>query len=404
MFFMILRNIKRHRYTSMMTAAICLFLVALLNLYFGNISENERQLSDLAKITSIQCKVTNLNGSRSSGLVISEEATDKILASPYVKDKKYTLRMMAGIGEFSIEEWESRLTLFAMGANEAAANVGFTSENVKMEIAEQEAFFASSDPVCIVSDKLMEKEGWKVGDIVPINFYYYDYSDPRLVHCFPLEVVDLKISGEMDSGISGSEQMPIDIMVPIETMRVRYHRNQKTFSVDSMGFYATDPLKINELKNEMKEIGFMDKIPAAEDAYQGNALTVNDTVFRSIASQLRQSIDILYAFFPLILITICIIGYITSFLLIGSRQKEFALMRGLGVSALRGVWLLFFEQMILVLLGVIIGSVAALLMRQEYMVVMKVNLIVFAGYLMGSLVALVRIGKRTTMRLLFEEE
>ena len=400
----IIRNIKRYKYKSMITLLICVSLVFLLNLYFGNINQNKSQLDNLANITPVSCQITNLNGSRSSIIVIPENVVDGLQASTHIKEPKFTVRLMAGIGEFPIEEWKENLKIFAMGANTATANPGMSADNIKLSPSEQAAFFASSDNICLASESLMNKNNWQIGDTVSLTFYYYDYNDPTQLYCLPLEFIDVKIVGYMTGDIAGADQMPIDILLPLETVRQSYHRNNLPFSADSGEFHLADPLNLNAFKEAMDELGFMEKVPTSQDAYQGNALTINDTVFRSLASQLRQSIDVLSAFFPLICITVVIIGYITSFLLSGSRQKDLALMRGLGVSASKGVSVLFIEQMILVLTGLIIGSIVSLLFAQRLRIIIEVNLIIFAGYLIGSLAALYRMGKHTAMQLLFAKE
>lgn len=148
----------------------------------------------------------------------------------------------------------------------------------------------------------------------------------------------------------------------------------------------------------------LDKVPTAELRYEGIALSVNDTTFRALASQLRQSMDALKGFFPFIVSIVIVISYITSFLLINSRQKEFALIRALGASKGKSFFLFFLEQLFLILLGEMVGILLAILLYQNIYVTLSTGVIFLFTYLLGCLTALWRMGKTSVMETLFSIE
>ena len=397
-------NIKRNRAKSIITVSICIFVLLLLNVYLKNMESNKEQLTSLPSVTSIYCRITNLNGSLETGLEISEDLVDKLLASDKVRDASFSLRLLAGEGEFPIEDWKEHLTLFVAGANTITAIAGLSPENIHMQEGEAADFFSSSEPVCLVSETTMEKYQWQMGDTVTLNLYYQYYDDRNQLHYEPLELMPVEIIGTVDTITSSTGQMSPDILLPFETLREGFHREQAPFAAESGSFYVAEPLQLNAFKEEMKSFGLMEKVPAADYNYQGIALAVRDTTFRTLASQLRQSIDTLQSFFPLIGLTILCIGYMASFLLLNSRQKEFALMRALGAGRGTCFGLLLSEQAALIFAGEILGGGMALLLLHSGTAVLSAGGVFFLSYLLGCMAALWRMGRTSVTEALFSTE
>lgn len=76
--YVIIRNIYRNKYKSIITVIICTCLVLLLNVYLGNIESNERQLEELPEAVPVYCIVTSLNGNRQAGLAIKGDFAVRI--------------------------------------------------------------------------------------------------------------------------------------------------------------------------------------------------------------------------------------------------------------------------------------------------------------------------------------
>lgn len=397
-------NIKRNRTKSIITAGICVFVLLLLNMYLKNIDSSKQQLESLPSVTSVYCRITNLNGSLEVGLEISEDLVDNLLSSNKIKDAAFTVRLLAGEGEFPLEDWKEKLTLFVAGANRVTAIAGLSPENIHMEEEAVTDFFASSAPVCLVSEPAMGKHQWEIGDTIPLNLFYQYYDDRNQLYYEPLEVIEVEILGTMDTIISNTGQMPADILLPFETLRESYRRQQVPFFADSTSFYVADPLQLNAFKEEMRSFGLMEKIPAADYNYQGIALAVRDSTFRTLAGQLRQSIDTLQSFYPLIGVTILCIGYIVSFLLMNSRQKEFALMRALGTGRGTCFRLFLLEQLALILIGGIVGGTAAIWLFGSGSTIILAGSIFIISYFVGCMAALWRVGRTSVTEALFSRD
>lgn len=397
-------NIKRNKTKGILTVSICIIILLMLNLYLTNLDSSKQQLKELAAVNSVYCRITNLNGSIETGLEIKEDIVDKLQSSAQVKNATFTVRLLAGEGEFPLEDWKEHLTLFVTGINRISAIGGLSPEMIHWQGEADENFFSTSIPGCLVSEFTMEKYHWNIGNIISLNLYYQYYDERNQLHYKPLELMPIEILGTVEPFLSTTEQMPSDILIPFDTIRECFRRQKAPFSADSAYFYVADPLRLNTFKKEMKSIGLLQKSPTADYNYQGISLTVRDSTFRTLGNQLLQSIDTLQSFLPLIGITIICIGYIASFLLINTRQKEFALMRALGVGKGMCFRLFLLEQLLLILLGEILGGVTAFLLFRRGVIVAIAGSSFFISYLSGCMFALWRMGRTSVINALFSME
>lgn len=402
-FHTVFNNIKRNQVKSISTVAICFFVLGLLSVYFNQISSNKAQLEELAKIIPIYCRITNLNGSLETGLEISDTLVQEVIDNIHVKDPAFTVRMVAGLGDFPLEKWREKLNLNVVGANTIDAITGLSKEMIKSN-HDTSDFFGSKQPICILSDAIMEKNQLSIGDTISLNLYYQYFDEHKTLHYEKLALLPLQIVGTMEEITDYSEQIAPDIILPFEMVRDNYREQGISFYADSAFFYVTNPLALNDFKKEMRRIGLLERIPTADYAYQGNALIVRDTTFRSLAGQLRQTIDVLQGFFPLIFFLMVFIGYIISFLLINSRQKEFALMRALGVSRGKTILLFLLEQSCLTIIGIGLGGGIIVLVLQNMNVAIYAGIILFVSYIAGCMFALWRMGKISVTQALFCKE
>lgn len=398
----ILCSMKRKKYRGMVTIGVSIFLVLLLNLYFGSIHSYQKQLKELSENIPVFCQITDKSGSQKNDIGISEEIVDSLLDTPHVKDLALTAWMAAGVGDFPMEEWRDHAIMFVAGLNRAEAIPGLTQEQIHMDAKEQMEFFDTTDKVCIVRDALMEKNRWKVGDVIPLNLIRYIYDDKNYeIQSEQLKVVDFKITGTMDEHFVTTAAIFPDMLMPFGAVRDVFVQEKVPFVADSASFYVKDPLDLDTFKEEMQSIGLMETASDSMSSYIGNALTVDDSMFISFANHLRQSIDILNAFFPVVCAAVIIIGYVVSFLLGSSRQEEFALLRALGQHKREVVCMFWLEQLFLAAAGNLAGSLIAILFTGDVSVALMVNAVIFISYLAGCAAAFLRIRRKNTMQLLF---
>ncbi|MBR1391882.1 MAG: hypothetical protein IJ567_10690 [Lachnospiraceae bacterium] len=194
--YIIIRNIIRNKKQSLITMLICVLFVELVTIYLGNMQSNRNQLNHLSETIPVQCQITNLNGTKSTGIWIDETLSGKLIVSGQIKDAAYGIQMLAGIGDFPAEDWGQNATLSVEGINCMEAVPGLTPENLSLDVTKED-LFGTADSGCIVSDALMEQNRWEIGEEIPVNLYYYEYDDEKGIHCCPLETLKITIVGKI---------------------------------------------------------------------------------------------------------------------------------------------------------------------------------------------------------------
>lgn len=395
-------DLKRRRAANLVTTGISFMLVLLLNLYFGSIRSYQTQLTELAENVPIFCQVTNLNGTLGNGLFISERTVEALEQSGQVKDLSYMTVMMAGEGDFQEAEYSKHLNLYVAGANNAEAVGELTNDMIHMESQDADSFFASDKMECIVNEKELAKRGWKVGDQITLKCYYYDpASEFHKIDIHPMGgVAEVTVVGTMEETTGKTNAIRTDVVIPGKTARNLFAQFGLSFFADTVTFHVRNPLQLNSFKEEMRDIGLMETSAEAGDSYTGRALTVRDGDFIASATHLRRSIELLQSFLPAVCILVLLIGYVVSYLAGNSRREEFALMRLQGVKKFQAAFLFLAEQMLLVLIGNVVGDLAAAPIVETLSGLFAVNGVLLTAYLIGAAAAYGRMSRGSVVYLL----
>lgn len=386
------RNLTRHYRKSILTAAIGILTVLLLVIYAGNIDSTRRQLTALPNAMEIRGAVSNLNGSQDFSLSISEERVEGIAACPEVEDQVFTVQLMAGFGEFTLEEWKENLHYFGAGINDIAGVPGLQSGEIRYAKQWDESLFAGEGSVCILNEWVMEKKGLELGDEVPITIYYYQYGQggSGIGKVTPLiEGKRYRIAGVMDMKEYSGNIVPPDMLFPFENIRGIFHKAGVDFTADSASFRVKDPFRLNECKRQMHEIGFLPVARDADFSYAGNALTITDENFINAAENLRETLAFLTGMLPFVIVIILFVGYLCSYLLIQGRRAEYATMRSVGMGWGHCFLVLLFEN---VMTSAAACAVVSLPVLPAGMMSAKALLfsdaVFFLSFLLGSAAAL----------------
>lgn len=403
----IIKSIKRQKSRSILVALVNLVLVVLLNLYFGLIGSYRTQLNDLAQNTPIKCIVTNPDGTIDVGIVVESACLIALQSAQQIKGLDLSNHLKAGFGEFEDAHWEENLNLDVSAVNRIDSSV--LPDNMKVNYQEgwDEALFAGSEKVCLLKKSEMEKQGYAYGDEVPFTVYYYLPNDEkRDVDILEFGYVHLKVVGEIDDSDPVESLHYPDMIVPFQMVREEFEDRKVDFTADAVSFYVRDPLALNAFKAEMEELGFLEiyKGQGNKFSYNGSALYVQDGTFITMAGRLKTAIRILTAFLIPMGVLVFIVGYVISHLLACGRVREFALFRSLGVKQLSAVWVFWSEQLILVLVGNMMGCLAVLLIGQRGIreIAMACGA-VFCGYMLGTMVALLLLVGNKPLPLLASE-
>jgi ABC-type lipoprotein release transport system permease subunit len=106
----------------------------------------------------------------------------------------------------------------------------------------------------------------------------------------------------------------------------------------------------------------------------------------------------------MISVLVSLLGFIISWLMVFTRRREFALMRGLGAKKSRVFVSFFLEQVVLSLLGCLLGCVSLLWLYTGGIVQILALLIFLVCYLFGATVSILFVGKVDLMELLTVRE
>ena len=402
MFSYVICSIKRRKAANLVTIGISIMLVLLLNLYVGSIRSYQAQLAELSENVPVFCQITNLNGTMGNELFISEQIVESLEQSACVKDLSYMTVVMAGEGDFKETEYSKYLNLYVVGANKVEAVGEMTDDMFSLDAQSMDELLASDRMECIVNGNVLRKRGWEIGDRITLKCYYYDpASEFQKIQLHSMGgTAEVTIVGTMKETEGKTNAIQTDIIIPGRTSRNLFAQFGLKFFADTVTFHVNNPLNLNGFKEEMKNIGLMEIVPEADSSYTGYALVVRDADFIASATHLRHSTELMQSFLPVVCILVLLIGYVVSYLAGNSRREEFALMRLLGVKKFPAAFLFLTEQILLVLIGNVVGNVLVIPAAVSLSGIFAVNGVLFAAYLAGAAAAYGRMSMGSVVYLL----
>lgn len=395
------KNALRHKKKSFLSILISGMIVLFLLLYISNIEKNQAQLIKLGRTIPITGSICNIDGSQDVGLQIDLEMLNKMRDTGLIKDEVTAMEICAAMPNTYDESALGCLCRF-VGTNSFSIFSSFTSKDVSYIDDYDESFLEGSEPVCIVRDRFMSEQNINLGDELEVEAYVQKYDkEGEMIDDFEkISSVKMKVIGSFKSKTQSRNEAPY-IISPIGFVESIYEGTNVRSYASAARFTLKDSLKVNEFKNEMQEIGFSSTNMQGGFSRVGKALTINDETFIMLATRLTESLNMLKSFAPLIFIIVAAIGFISSYLLMQSKQYEFAIMRSLGTSKGKCFRIIFLESMILALLGSIIGAFISgfvvSLMAKTIVAVLAVFLIF---YMMGTAIALLLLNRFSAMAVL----
>lgn len=140
-------------------------------------------------------------------------------------------------------------------------------------------------------------------------------------------------------------------------------------------------------------------------ANQGTSLVVNDAAFIVAASRLKDTLNLLRRFLPLLAAALAVIGYFIAYLMVHNRSEEYAVFRLLGVSKLGNMGMYLVEIATLTLGGCIIGVLISTAVGiGDVNTSIRVFALLSICFLLGSIAALLRLGRAYVMLALSQAE
>ncbi len=391
-----LKNVRRHLRKSILYFLICVVAVLTLQIYIAGIDRNEVQLFQLPDALPISATVANLDGSSFTGLQIREQTVDGLQSSNYVRDLQLTVSLQTGVDDFPGVYAENQ-RLSVEGANTLAALEGLEPDAVTWLPSYGPDFLGGDEAVCVASSMVMGISGWSLGDSIPLDLYNFRFDNSGAVFYDELGLMEARIVGVADLNMAATAPT---FVIPFETARAAFRNHGVEFTASSATFYVRAPLKLNDFKAEMKTLLLYQAVTDGSAAMsvlanQGVSLLVNDAAFISAATRLQETLSLLRGFLPLIAVVLAAVGYLVAYLMIQNRREEFAVLRMLGLSKGAGMGLYFTEMAILTLSGSLLGVVISTAFGIGGFDVGV--LMFFLSFMLGSVIALIRLGRTNVM-------
>ncbi|MCI9153724.1 MAG: MerR family transcriptional regulator [Ruminococcus sp.] len=254
--------------------------------------------------------------------------------------------------------------------------------------------FQESGDVCIAGTTFLQGHNLEPGDRLSCSLEHYIRAAIGLgLEREGLKPLEMEIVGVIDD-TEAEESMAAEVMLPLGAVRQIYEDNDKVYFASSLRFTVKEPMKLNELKQDLREPGLTSVVPGSNENYAGAALRMEDDVFIQASLGLEKSISLLEGFLPFVLRIVVLSGYIVPHLLLQGRKGEYAIMRALGTSKRRCTLVFFAEHMLLAACGGAVGTaIGAIFGTADILTAWMVWGIFLCCYTLGAAAALWMFGR-----------
>ena len=292
----VLRDLWRNKGRSLLILSFGLFMLSSMVLYVGNIQNNEIMLRQLSETIPVTVQVVGENGNQQAGLEIDQTYVDALLSGG-VRDPHYTIVAGGNIDAKNQGQPIKFCDTSIVGINKSDSLSPVIREQTDFMQGWGDSFFSDDSAACIINANYALRHQISLGDTIEFPLYIWEYEEDN-VHFRFIEVgnVSLLVVGTYTAGadIAGSDTG--DVIVPIHWLQNYLSDSGIVYSYSSFQGTLADPLRLNDWKTQMKEVGFQEVDPESFREREGNALRVNDQLFIDTAEEIQENIRIYNGF------------------------------------------------------------------------------------------------------------
>lgn len=213
----------------------------------------------------------------------------------------------------------------------------------------EEEFFAGKDQkeYAVVSENYLKKNGYKLGDELYLAVKTSDYW----ITMFHIIIAGSyqQLSNVNNIYMTLNQQIPRDEMVGDKELEDYL----QGWAVDA-GMFSLHADQLGALKDALSDMGYTDVNDAGS---LRKYVAIKDNQLINTKKSMRQQLQYMQVFFPIIEVLLEIMGFLIPILLIRSRKSEIVIMRNLGTSRRQTFWNLYLEQLLISVAGVVIAGV-----------------------------------------------
>ena len=343
--------ILRSPLKSILTIIFSISIIIFIGLYINNIKTLETSLRKLSQTIPVTGEICDISGSKTTGLEIDERKGNQIISSQYVVQAKYTIQVVAS----NINN-QNNISTTLMGCNSIDALPLLYDDNIDFMSGNDSSFLTDDKNNCIVEAEFAKQNNIVLGQEITFSLSIYKY-DSGVYLTDNIDNVKMNVIGIYDYNSATNTS----IIVPVKSLARLVKESGNEVFYDSLKFELKDPGKLNEFKQDVKNIGFSNINSQSVQSVAGNSLIVYDNIYIENASNILDALQ-MYRLFEIPFIILMFVLYVlVIFLLIKNKQLEMAISLSLGQSKKAVNFNLFLEIEILSILGCLLGVLALVL-------------------------------------------
>lgn len=326
-------------------------------IYLGNLERNERALDTLGEQLPVTVAIANLGGDKTTGIEITESKLEAFLKLD-LSNQRIAAESYCNIGQ-NTEPGAERISAYLFGSNTDALLYGMGVE-FEGEQAGIDGIFSRGEAVCYLNRDFAEGRGieYEIGDELDINMFRPEYDEFHTVTGFE-EITTAKaaVGGFFTVQSDTVQEVSIDLICPTGWMTQQYHEAGEKMYYTSAAGEVSNPLKLNELKAQAKELNFTQINPSNPGERFGSALVIDDQLYIQTASQLKRNIELLELFALPMFLLILVLNVVIAYFAAMNNRKFILLHRCMGVKRRELVFLTLCENLLFLLSGGILAMI-----------------------------------------------
>lgn len=372
--------ILRSPLKSILTIIFSISIIIFIGLYINNIKTLETSLKKLSQTIPVTGEICDISGSKTTGLEIDERKGNQIISSQYVVQAKYTIQVVAS----NINN-QNNISTTLMGCNSIDALPLLYDDNIDFMSGNDSSFLTDDKNNCIVEAEFAKQNNIVLGQEITFSLSIYKY-DSGVYLTDNIDNIKMNVIGIYDYNSATNTS----IIVPAKSLARLVKESGNEVFYDSLKFELKDPGKLNEFKQDVKNIGFSNINSQSVQSVAGNSLIVYDNIYIENASNILDALQ-MYRLFEIPFIILMFVLYVlVIFLLIKNKQLEMAISLSLGQSKKAVNFNLFLEIEILSILGCLLGVLALALITD---IEIFSSLMIFFGFLILSILGIMLVIK-----------
>lgn len=372
--------ILRSPLKSILTIIFSISIIIFIGLYINNIKTLETSLRKLSQTIPVTGEICDISGSKTTGLEIDERKGNQIIFSQYVVQAKYTIQVVAS----NINN-QNNISTTLMGCNSIDALPLLYDDNIDFMSGNDSSFLTDDKNNCIVEAEFAKQNNIVLGQEITFSLSIYKY-DSGIYLTDNIDNIKMNVIGIYDYNSATNTS----IIVPVKSLARLVKESGNEVFYDSLKFELKDPGKLNEFKQDVKNIGFSNINSQSVQSVAGNSLIVYDNIYIENASNILDALQ-MYRLFEIPFIILMFVLYVlVIFLLIKNKQLEMAISLSLGQSKKAVNFNLFLEIEILSILGCLLGVLALALITDIEIFSL---LMIFFGFLILSILGIMLVIK-----------